>query len=268
MNDTNDTNDTDDTDDTDDTNDTNDTNDTELSTRRELAAAFRWAARLDLHEATANHFSAAVSGDGSQFLLNPRGRHFSRMKASELLLLNAAAAGQQGVHPTADPTAWYLHAHLHQRVPRARVVLHTHMAFATTLTCLRDFEFLPLDQNACRFYERVGYDRDYSGMALDDSEGARVAGLLGDDKSVLFLGNHGVLVVGNTVAEAFDELYYLEKAAQLQVLAMSTGRPLALIPHETAVLACKQWRGYPQAAELHFTELLSILDHEGSDYAS
>ena len=240
----------------------------ELETRRELAAAFRWAARLDMHEATANHFSAAVSDDGCQFLLNPRGRHFSRMRASELLLLDAGAAGSEGMHPSADPTAWYLHAHVHQLVPRARVMLHTHMPYATTLTCLRDFEFLPLDQNACRFYERIAYDREYAGMALDDSEGARVASLLGEDKSVLFLGNHGVVVVGGTVAEAFDELYYLEKAAQLQVLAMSTGHPLALISHETAVLACKQWQEYPQAAELHFAELLAILDGEGSDYAS
>ena len=243
-------------------------NATELDTRRELAAAFRWTARLDLHEATANHFSAAVSDDGSQFLLNPRGRHFSRVRASDLLLLDAATAGSEGVDPAADPTAWYLHAHLHQLVPRARVILHTHMPYTTTLTCLRDFEFLPLDQNACRFYGRIAYDRDYAGMALDDTEGARVARLLGDDKSVLFLGNHGVLVVAASVAEAFDELYYLEKAAQLQVLALSTGQPLQLIPHETAVLACKQWQEYPQAAELHFAELMAILDGEYADYAS
>jgi len=243
-------------------------NATELETRRHLAAAFRWTARLDMHEATANHFSAAVSDDGSKFLLNPRGRHFSRVTAGELLLLDAAKAGREGVDPAADPTAWYLHAHLHQLVPRARVILHTHMPYTTTLTCLRDFEFLPLDQNACRFYGRIAYDREYSGMALDDSEGARVARLLGDDKSVLFLANHGVLVVGATVAEAFDELYYLEKAAQLQVLALSTGQPLQLIPPETAALACKQWLAYPHAAELHFAELLAILDAESSDYSS
>jgi ribulose-5-phosphate 4-epimerase/fuculose-1-phosphate aldolase len=241
---------------------------TEVGTRRHLAAAFRWAARLNMHEATANHFSAAVSPDGSKFLLNPRGRHFSRIRAGELLLLDADDAGREGMHSQADPTAWYLHAHLHRRVPRARVVLHTHMAATTALTCLRDFEFLPLDQNACRFYQRIAYDRDYCGMALDDGEGERVAGLLGDDKSILFMGNHGVMVVAATVAEAFDELYYLEKAAQLQVLALSTGRPLALIPHEIATLACKQWQEYPQAAELHFAELMAILDDEGSDYAS
>ena len=243
-------------------------NTTEVETRLHLAAAFRWAARLEMHEATANHFSAAVSADGSQFLLNPRGRHFSRVTANELLLLDASAAGHHAVDPAADPTAWYLHAHLHQLVPRARVILHTHMPYTTTLTCLRDFEFLPLDQNACRFYGRIAYDRDYAGMALDDSEGVRVARLLGDHKSVLFLANHGVLVVGATVAEAFDELYYLEKAAQLQVLALSTGQPLQLIPHETAALACRQWQEYPQAAELHFAELLAILDAEGSDYSS
>jgi ribulose-5-phosphate 4-epimerase/fuculose-1-phosphate aldolase len=238
--------------------------------RADLAATFRWAAKLNLHEAVANHFSAAVSADGSQFLLNQRGRHFSRITASELLLLDSSTAGfeQAAVHPDADPTAWYLHAHLHKTVPRARCILHTHMPYATALTCLADFEFLMLDQNACRFHNRIAYDRHYAGMALDDSEGARVASLLGDDKSVMFLGNHGVLVIGETVAEAFDELFYLEKAAQVQWLALSTGRPLALVPEDVAALACKQWLEYPEIATLHLAELRRILDEEGSNYAS
>lgn len=236
----------------------------------ELAAAFRWAARLGMHEATANHFSAAVSDDGSQFLLNPRGRHFSRMRASELLLLNAddATAGSEARHPKADLTAWYLHAHIHRHVPGARVVLHTHMPYATTLCCLADFEFLMLDQNACRFHNRIAYDRHYAGMALDDTEGERVATLLGRRNSVVFLGNHGVLVVGPTVAEAFDELYYLERACELQVLALSTGRPLALVPDSVAALACDQWLEYPQFSELHFNALIEILDEEEPDYAN
>ena len=242
----------------------------ESEVRTDLAAAVRWAAKLNLHEAVANHFSAAVSSDGSQFLLNPRGRHFSRVKASELLLLDSNVAGADGgsvVHPDADPTAWYLHAHLHKAVPRARCILHTHMPYVTALSCLADFEFLMLDQNACRFHNRIAYDRHYAGMALDDSEGARVASLLGDEKSVMFLGNHGVLVIGETVAEAFDELYYLEKAAQLQVLALSTGQPLALVPDDVAALACKQWLEYPEVATLHLAELKRILDEEGSSYA-
>ena len=241
---------------------------THASVRADLATAFRWAAKLGYHEACANHFSAAVDASGSQFLLNPRGRHFSRMRSSDLLLLDANHVGTHDAQPQADPTAWYLHAHLHQQVPRARVVLHTHMPYATTLCCLENFEFLMLDQNACRFHERIGYDRDYAGMALDDTEGERVASLLGDTKSVLFLGNHGVIVIGATVAEAFDELYYLEKAAQLQVLALSTGRPLALVPSEVAALACKQWLEYPDVATHHFNELRSILDDTEPEYAS
>jgi ribulose-5-phosphate 4-epimerase/fuculose-1-phosphate aldolase len=246
--------------------------DNESLIRQDLAAAFRWAAKLNLHEAVANHFSAAVSADGSKFLLNQRGRHFSRITASELLLLDSNAArsdgiGESVVHPDADPTAWYLHAHLHKTVPRARCILHTHMPYVTALSCLADFEFLMLDQNACRFHNRIAYDRHYAGMALDDSEGARVASLLGDDKSVLFLGNHGVLVIGETVAEAFDELFYLEKAAQVQLLALSTGRPLALVPEDVAALACKQWLEYPEIATLHLAELRRMLDEEGSTYA-
>lgn len=239
----------------------------ECEGRAHLAAAFRWAARLNMHEAVANHFSLAVSSDGASFLLNPRGRHFSRVRASELLLLDASQTSID-IHPAADPTAWFLHSHLHTTVPQARCILHTHMPYTTALACLEDFEFLMLDQNACRFHQRIAYDRNYDGMALDDTEGKRVASLLGEDKNVLFLGNHGVIVVGESVAAAFDELYYLEKAAQLQVLALSTGRPLALINESTAALACRQWRNYPEVAELHFAELRHILDSDDPSYLS
>ena len=239
----------------------------ENQARIDLAAAFRWAARLGMHESIANHFSVAVSDDGTRFLLNPVGRHFSRIRASELLLLDAADPGATEGNNAPDPTAWYLHAELHQRLPQARCILHTHMPNTTALCCLKDFEFLMLDQNACRFHQRIAYDRDYSGMALDASEGARVARLLGTGKSVLFMGNHGVIVVAPSVAQAFDELYYLEKAAELQVLALSTGRPLALLPDKVAALACAQWNAYPtQFSELHFDELKRILDTEETDY--
>ena len=238
----------------------------EAQTRPQLAAAFRWAARLGFHEATANHFSAAVSPDGRHFLLNPKGSHFSRMRAGQLLLLDAEAAADS--YPEADPTAWVLHGQIHRLVPRARVVMHTHMPFATTLACLADYEFAMLDQNACRFYGRVGYDRDYAGMALDQGDGERVAKLLGDDISVLMLGNHGVMVIADSVAMAFDELYYFEKACQVQVLALSTGRELAIIPDDVAALAQSQWRDYPEVADLHLNALMEILDTDEPDYRS
>ena len=236
----------------------------ETTARVDLAAAFRWAARWDMHESIANHFSVALRDDGAEFLLNPAGSHFSRLRASDLL--RVSTRGSDGAK-AADPTALHLHAELHQRLPQARCILHTHMPYATTLCCLQDFEWLALDQNACRFVGRIAYDRDYAGMALEASEGQRVAGLLGADKSVLFMGNHGVIVVGPTVAQALDELYYLEKAAKLQVLALSTGRPLALIPEAMAARASAQWNDYPTAfSALHFAALKEILDHEEPEY--
>jgi len=235
-------------------------------TRRELAAAFRWAARFGLHESTANHFSAAVSDDGQEFLINPRGAHFSRVRASDLVKVRSGDLADDPMDHDVDPTAWILHGYLHRNVPRARCILHTHMPHATALACLSGFEFLMLDQNACRFHGRIAYDRDYAGMALDPTEGERVASLLGDRHDVLFLGNHGVIVVGETVAQAFDELYYLERASQLQVLALSTGRPLQLVPDEVAALACTQWREYPEFADLHLSALMEILDDEEPEY--
>jgi ribulose-5-phosphate 4-epimerase/fuculose-1-phosphate aldolase len=235
--------------------------------RIDLAAAFRWAARLNLHESIANHFSVALSDNGRQFLLNPVGKHFSRMRASDLLRLDLDDPATQLGPNAPDPTAWHLHAELHQRLPHARCILHTHMRHATALACLQDFEFLMLDQNACRFYQRIAYDRNYQGMALDASEGARVADLLSANKTVLFMANHGVMVIAPTVAQAFDELYYLEKAAEVQVLALSTGRPLALVPPAVAALTCAQWNDYPtRFSELHMSELRAILDAESADY--
>jgi ribulose-5-phosphate 4-epimerase/fuculose-1-phosphate aldolase len=242
---------------------------TEAQLRIDLAAAFRWVARLNWHESIANHFSAAVSADGSRFLLNPNGSHFSRIRASELLLLDANDPASAEGPNAPDPTAWFLHSQLHRLVPRARCILHTHMPNATALCCLKDYEFLMLDQDACRYHRRIAYDRDYSGMALDASEGRRVAGLLGEDKSVLFMGNHGVMVIGATVAEAFDELYYLERAAAVQILALSTGRELALIPEDVAARTCAQWFAYPtEFSELHLRALKDILDQEEPGYKS
>ena len=242
---------------------------TEWELRVDLAAAFRWAARLNYHESIANHFSVAVSEDGKQFLLQPQGRHFSQVCASELLLLDVENPASLTGDNAPDPTAWYLHAHLHQHLPHARCILHVHAPWSLTLACLKDFEFLMLDQNACRFYGRIAYDRDYNGLALDDNEGERVASMMEEGKSVLFMGNHGVMVIGPSVAEAFDDLYYLERAAQVQVMALQTGRELAIIPDEIAAKAERQWNSYPTAfSNMHLNALKAILDKEEPDYKS
>jgi len=240
----------------------------ESDARADLAAAFRWAARLDWHESIANHFSVAISEDRCTFLMNPNGRHFSRVRASELLLLDARDESSIEGPGAPDPTAWYLHAYLHRHLPQAYCILHTHMPHATALCCIKDFELLMLDQNACRFHGRVAYDPDYDGMALSAAEGERVVTLLAtDNKSVLMMGNHGVLVVGTSIAAAFDDLYYLERAAKVQLLALATGLPTAVIPETVAAKTCTQWHTYPgDYSRQHFDALREILDEEEPDY--
>lgn len=232
--------------------------------RADLACAFRWAARLGLHEAIANHFSLAVSDDGRRFLINPYGRHFSRVRASDLLLLDADDASALQRPDAPDITAWALHGALHRQHRHARCILHVHSKYATALACLADSRLPPIEQNAMRFFERVAIDEGFDGMGLDD-EAERVARLLGD-KPILLMGNHGVLVVGPSVAQAFDDLYYFERACEVYLTALATGRPLRIASDEVARKTARQWLDYPGFADRHFTALREILDQEAPDY--
>ena len=234
--------------------------------RVDLAAAFRWFARLDMHESVANHLSVAVSADGAQFLVNPRGRHFSRVSAGELLLLDANDPEILARENAPDPTAWYLHARLHARLPQARCVMHLHSKYATALACLADPTMYPIDMNTMRFFGRVALDSSFSGMALSGEEGDRVADLLGEGKTVLLMANHGVLVIGESVAAAFDEMYYFERAAETLLTCYATGKPLRLVPDEVAALTEKQWRNYGQLAIDHLENVKAILDAEEPEY--
>jgi len=234
--------------------------------RIDLAAAFRWFARLDMHESVANHLSLAVSQDGTSFLINPRGRHFARIGASDLLLLDSKDQATMQRPDAPDPTAWYLHARLHERLPEARCVMHLHSRYATALACLEDTTMHPIDMNTMRFFGRVAVDADFSGMALSDAEGERVAALMRPGKSVLLMANHGVMVVGPTVAQTFDEFYYFERAAQTLLTCYATGKPLRIVRDEVAALTERQWRDYGQLAVDHFDNIKAILDAEDPSY--
>ena len=158
----------------------------ERQARIDLAAAFRLTARFGWHEAVANHFSLALDPDGRHILINPRWRHFARIRASDLLLLDVDDPGVMQRPDAPDPTAWCIHAALHRLRPEIRCVLHTHMPYATTLTSLEDSRVLPIDQNSARFWGRIAYDDAYGGFALASDEGERMAAALGD-KPILFL---------------------------------------------------------------------------------
>ena len=134
-------------------------------------------------------------------------------------------------------------------------VMHTHMPYATALT-LTDLRALDttLSQNAMRFHGRVAVDAQYNGLALDVSEGERIARAM-DGADVVFLGNHGVIVCGERISHAFDDLYYLERACQAQVLAHSTGRPLLPVQPELAARVAAQTMGERLQSELFFESL-------------
>lgn len=233
--------------------------------RVDLAAAFRVAARYGYHEGICNHFSLAVPGETDRFLLNPWGRHWSEIRASDLVVVNSAGELISGSEPP-EPTAFYIHSRIHHGNPKASCVLHTHMPHATALTLIQNGRLEWIGQTAIRFYEQIAYYDDYNGLVLDGTEGDRICGALGD-KRILFLANHGVIVVGETVARAFDDLYYLERACQLQVLAMQTGRPLRQISRESLEHTVRQRKRDVGAVPLHLAALKRMLDRTEPDYA-
>ncbi|MGL4279541.1 MAG: class II aldolase and adducin N-terminal domain-containing protein [Albidovulum sp.] len=239
-----------------------------LAERIDLAAAFRWTVRLNLHEAVANHFSLAVNQDGTRFLMNPNARHFSRIKASDLIEIDANDPKTMERPDAPDPTAWGLHGAIHRACTHARCVMHVHSIHATVLASLADSRLPPIDQNTAMFFNRQVVDDHYAGMAFEE-EGARCAGLLADPKiKVMIMGNHGVLVIGDSVADTFNRLYYFERAAETYIRALQTGRPLRVLPDAIAEKTAREWEEYPNLATAHLRELKALLDEEGSDYSA
>jgi ribulose-5-phosphate 4-epimerase/fuculose-1-phosphate aldolase len=233
--------------------------------RIDLAAAFRLAVRMDLHEGVCNHFSVMLP-DGKTFLLNRYGLHWSEVTASNLLALDADGRILHG-EGEFEKTAFYIHSRIHLANPRAACVLHTHMPYATALTLLENGRLEMVEQNALRFHDDIAYDDIYNGLVVDNAEGDRLARVLGN-KRVMFLANHGVIVVGPSVAEAFDLMYYLERACRLQVMARSMGgafrkvRPEVVRETYRMILA-----DTPKYAGAHFSALKRILDREEPDYS-
>ncbi len=235
--------------------------------RVDLAAAFRWTARLNMHEAVANHFSLSINEDGTRFLMNPNQMHFARIRASDLIVVDAYDPETLEGPNAPDPTAWGLHGGLHRHCAHARCAMHVHSIHATVLASLADSRLPPIDQNCATFYNRHVVDESYGGLAFED-EGARCARLLTNPKhKVLIMGNHGVMVIGDSVADTFNRLYYFERAAETYIRALQTGRPLRVLSDAVAEKTAQELDDYPGQAERHLSELKAILDAEGSDYA-
>lgn len=235
-------------------------NDPVTQARLDLTTALRTAARHGLNEGVCNHFSMAVPGREELFLVNPQGLHWSEVTPADLVMADGEGNVVEGKY-TVEATAFFIHARIHQGNKRAQVVLHTHMPYATALTSIVDGRIEMCTQNAFRFWNRIAYDEQYSGVALSNDEGDRMCRALGD-KDILFLRNHGVIVTGHTVAQAYDDLYYLERTAMVQVLAMQTGRPLHTIDEAMVAHTARQIANDTQQAFLHFESLKRQLDRD------
>ena len=238
-----------------------------LSERKDLAAAFRWTARLNMHEAVANHFSLAINADGSEFLINPNQMHFSKIKASDLLVIDANDPETLEGPNAPDITAWGLHSAIHRHCPHARCAMHVHPMFSTVLASLADSRLLPIDQNTATFFNRYVIDDSYGGLALEE-EGERCAQLLQDPKkTVMIMGNHGIMVIGKSVAETFNRMYYFERAAETYIRALQTGQKLRILSDTIAEKTACEVDQYPEQSDRHLAELKEILDSEHSDYS-
>jgi ribulose-5-phosphate 4-epimerase/fuculose-1-phosphate aldolase len=246
-------------------------NDAERAARIDLAACHRLAARFGLNEGIDNHLTLLVPGHADRFYLAPFGLLWSEVRASDLMEVSFEGKLVAG-RGLIEDTALYIHLAVHRLKAAARCVLHTHMPYATALGMLQDPTLAMAGQSAIGFFDDIAYV-DYNGLALDYTEGERLARALGT-KSVALLRNHGVLVTAGTLAEGFERLYFLERACQAQVLALSTGRPLQLLPEAVVASTAAQFRagdtvGGAARVDLHFSALKRLLERtDDADYAS
>ncbi|PAA48740.1 hypothetical protein BOX15_Mlig011066g4 [Macrostomum lignano] len=238
--------------------------------RVDLAAAYRALDQLGYNEGICNHLSLMTpSADGSGaelMLLVPYGLHWSRVRASDLVGLDAAGRVVEG-NGRAETSAATIHRPLHEARPEAKAVFHLHSPYATALSCLQDSRLRMVHQNCLYFLNSIAYDLDYSGVSVQDSEGARLASCLAPDKTCLMMANHGYLVLAETAAMAFHYSYYLERCAMYQLLAMQTGRELKELDPAFAKAAQQDMLKFAERdGDQFFRAVQQKLRDEGSDF--
>lgn len=232
----------------------------------DLAAVFRWTAKLNMHEGIANHFSVCVPDSNEDFYINGTGSHFSNIKASDLVLVEQKNIEEIKKNPDiVDPTAINIHSAIHKKAPHARCILHIHSKYATALSTLKDPTLPPIDQNTMRFFNRVSIYNEYGGMGFEE-ESIKMASALGNKQHML-LANHGILTTGETISEGFDALYYFEKSAETYLTALSANKELNIVSDEIAEKTAQEWSNYPSdLARAHLDQIRLILDKEEPDY--
>ncbi len=242
----------------------------EWEARVDLAAAHRMAVLHGFNEGIFNHLTRVVPGKTDRYYQIPFGMHWSEVKASSFMEVGIDDGKVKRGAGDVERSCYCIHAPIHKALPQAAAVFHTHMPFASALTRLEDPRIKEIGQTEAGMLGKIAYDDTYTGPAFEPEEGERLAGVIGD-KTILFMANHGVTTVGHSVAEAYDRLYYIERAAQVQIYAMWTGQRLKTLP-EPVVEKTKHTIGGAQyyaglnPAERHFEALKRILDRREPDY--
>ena len=244
----------------------------EWQARVDLAAAHRISVMHGFHEGIFNHLTLTVPDSGDRYLQIPFGLHWSEVTAASFMEIGFDGTRRAG-EGEMELSCYCIHAPIHRLIPDAACVMHTHMPFASALARLEDPRILPIGQTEVGMMMQTAYDMEYAGPAFDPKEGERLVGVLGD-KTILIMANHGVMTVGRTVAEAYDRLYYIERAAQVQLYAMWTGKPLHLLPEEVVEETIALFKTGPRYgnrpnSEYHFDALKRQLQRSGEiDYQS
>ena len=233
-----------------------------------LAAAHRLAVLHELEEGIDNHFTATVPGREGQYLILPFGLHWSEARASDMIVFDESGNTLEG-EGIVELSAQCIHAPIH-RICGVRVVLHTHQPWVLALNMLKDNRLLPANQTAAFFHGHVAYDDNYVGTADSIQEGERLAGVLGT-KQIVFMKNHGVIVTGDNIGQAYKRLYKLERVCRTQVLAMSTGRPLEVLSDDIVAKvqspSDNDRHSRAERERLFFEAMMRVLDRELQGYA-
>ena len=240
--------------------------DNELIIRQDLAAAYRLADYFGFSEGIDNHLTMSLPEEEDKYLLIPYGLHWSEVTASSLIVVDGNGNKISG-DGYAEPTAFLIHGAAHKSSIKNKCVMHTHMLSALTITMQDKGRLLMGDQNACRFYDSIHYLDEYEGLVLD-KETAKPIGDACKNKNIVFLANHGVMVTGETIHEAWESLYYLEKACKAQNNAMSTGQSINIINGQIAKKVSMQIKEEAQSESAnsfrHFEALKRLLIKNGN----
>ncbi len=235
----------------------------ERRTRIELAACYRLAQREGWDELIYNHISARVPGPEHHFLINPFGLAFEEVTASNLVKIDLDGKVIGDSPYPVNAAGFTIHSAVHAARPEAGCVIHLHTEAGMALSMLEG-GLLPLTQTAMFFHGNIAF-HDYEGIALNLEERERLVKDLGD-KAVMILRNHGTLVAGRSIGEAFVTMFLVEKAARAQLRAMASGRRLVEASPAAVAMTAQFGKSGSGAAQFAWAAMVRRLDREDPSY--